>query len=85
MYKEAQKATPCTGCEHVPPALMDENQEAWYLWRHVQTQLRVSFGGIIGVDYTAVHHVAEALGIEMDTAMLHKMQALEAALLKEVK
>lgn len=85
MYKEEQKATPCAGCEHVPPALMDENQEAWYLWRHMQTQLRVSFCGIVGVDYTAVHHVAEMLGIEMDTAMLHKMQALEAVLLKEVK
>ncbi len=85
MYGEAQKATPCAGCEHEPPALMDENQEAWYLWRHVQTQLRVSFGGIVGVDYTAVRHVAEMLGIEMDTAMLHKMQALEAVLLKEVK
>lgn len=64
---------------------MDENQEAWYLWRHVQTQLRTSIGGIVGVDYTAMHYVAEILGIEMDTAMLHKMQALEAALLKEVK
>ena len=51
----------------------------------MQTQLRVSFGGIVGVDYTAVHHVAEMLGVEMDTAMLHKMQALEAVLLKEVK
>lgn len=85
MYAAEQQPTPCTGCAHEPPALMDENQEAWYLWRHVQTQLRVSFGGIVGVDYTAVHHVAAMLGVEMDTAMLHKMQALETVLLEEVK
>lgn len=64
---------------------MDENQEAWYLWRHVQTQLRVSFGGIVGMDYTALRHVAGILGITLDTAMLHKIQVLESVLLKKVK
>ena len=62
---------------------MGENQEAWYLWKHTQTQLRTSFAGVVGLDYTAMQQVAEVLGIALDLAMLHKMQTLEGLLLKE--
>jgi hypothetical protein len=62
---------------------MGENQEAWYLWKHMQTQLRTSFAGVVGLDYTAMRKVAEVLGIALDLAMLHKIQALEGLLLKE--
>ena len=62
---------------------MGENQEAWYLWKHTQTQLRASFAGVVGLDYTAMRQVAEVLGIALDPAMLHKIQALEGLLLKE--
>lgn len=62
---------------------MDGNREAWYLWRHTQTQLRTSFEGVVGLDYTALRQVAEVLGIALDLAMLHKMQTLEGLLLKE--
>ena len=75
---------PCAGCAHDPPVLMDENQEAWMLWRHVQTQLRTSFAGVVGVDYVAVRQVAEVLGIDLDLAMLHKVQTLEGVMLQEV-
>ena len=76
---------PCRGCEHERPALMDANNEAWYLWRHVQTQIRTSFSGIVGLDYPAMMQVAAILGIELDAAMLHKIQALEGVLLEEVR
>ncbi len=62
---------------------MDENQEAWLLWRHTQTQLRTSFAGVVGLDYGALRQVAEVLGLTLDLAMLHKIQALEGLLLKE--
>lgn len=63
---------------------MDENREAWYLWRHAQTQLRTSLTGVVGLDYTALRQVAEVLGIVLDLAMLHKVQRLEDVLLQEV-
>ena len=63
---------------------MDENMEAWTLWRHIQTQVRTSFAGVIGVDYVAVRQVAEVLGIDLDLAMLHKVQTLEGVMLQEV-
>lgn len=75
---------PCAGCAYDPPVLMDENQEAWMLWRHVQTQLRTSFAGVVGVDYVAVRQVAEVLGIALDLAMLHKVQTLEGVMLQGV-
>ena len=62
---------------------MGENREAWMLWKHTQTQLRTSFAGVVGLDYTAMRQVAEVLGIALDLAMLHKIQALEGLLLKE--
>nr|DAS57887.1 MAG TPA: protein of unknown function DUF1799 [Caudoviricetes sp.] len=62
---------------------MGENREAWMLWRHTQTQLRASFAGVVGLDYTAIRQVAEVMGIALDLAMLHKIQALEGLLLKE--
>ena len=54
------------------------------LWRHTQTQLRTSFAGVVGLDYTALRQVAEVLGIALDLAMLHKMQTLEGVMLQEV-
>ncbi|WP_313994091.1 DUF1799 domain-containing protein [uncultured Selenomonas sp.] len=63
---------------------MDENMEAWALWRHIQTQMRTSFEGVVGIDYVAVRQVAEVLGIDLDLAMLHKVQTLEGVMLQEV-
>ncbi len=54
------------------------------LWRHTQTQLRTSFAGVVGLDYTALRQVAEVLGIDLDLAMLHKVQTLEGVMLQEV-
>ena len=83
MYAQEGQEPPCSGCEYDRPTLMDGNRETWMLWRHTQTQLRTSFAGVVGLDYTAMRQVAEVLGIALDLAMLHKIQALERLLLKE--
>ena len=84
VYAQEGKHPPCSGCEFERPALMDENQEAWALWRHIQTQVRTSFAGVVGVDYVAARQVAEVLGVDLDLAMLHKVQTLEGVMLQEV-
>jgi hypothetical protein len=48
----------------------------------VQTQWRVSFGGLVGLDYPAMFQMAEFLGIEMSPGTLAKVKALEIATLK---
>jgi hypothetical protein len=47
----------------------------------VGTQWRSGFSGVIGLDYTAVYRVADSLGIDMDTTLLHKIAALEHEIL----
>lgn len=54
---------------------------AFRLWQSSQTQLRVAFGGPIGLDYVAVRIVAEAIGVEMDAETLEALQVLEAEFL----
>ena len=83
-YAQEGKHPPCSGCEFERPALMDENQEAWALWRHIQTQVRTSFAGVVGIDYVAVRQVVEVLGGDLDLAMLHKVQTLEVVMLQKV-
>lgn len=48
-----------------------------------RTQLRVSFGGAVGLDYNAVWLVAGAIGMEIDEWTLMMLQALEGDLLDE--
>ena len=79
-----KKPTPCVGCEHERPQLMNENKEAWFLWRHTQTQIRTSMDAVIGLDYVAVMNVAKLLMINFTPALLHKVQVLEQVMLKEV-
>lgn len=61
---------------------MPENFEAWTLWLAVQTQWRVSFGGLLGLDYPAMFQMAEFMGIEMSPGALAKIKALELSTLK---
>jgi hypothetical protein len=42
-----------------------------------QTQWRTHFGGLLGLDYTAVESVARALGIPWDMQTLGGIRALE--------
>jgi hypothetical protein len=64
---------------------MPENKDAWELWCACSTQVRVTFGGAIGIDYNAMFQVARALGIEITPGMLKKVSAMEAEMRKEVK
>lgn len=72
----------CLSCEYGKhPELMPGNLEAWSLWLAVQTQWRVSFGGLVGLDYPAMFQMAEFMGIEMSAGTLAKIKALEMATL----
>jgi hypothetical protein len=57
--------------------LLDENDDAWQLWTRSATQWRVSFSGLVGLDYPAVFAVAATMGLVMDGKLLDKMQLLE--------
>ena len=70
-------------CAHAPVRLDSDLEEVWRLWRMSRTQLRVSFGGAIGLDYNAVWLVASAINVEMDEWVLKMLQALESDMLNE--
>lgn len=70
-------------CAHAPVRLDADLEEVWRLWCMSRTQLRVSFGGAIGLDYNAVWLVSSAINVEMDEWILKMLQALENDLLEE--
>ena len=61
----------------------EEDADAWELWLAIQTQWRVAFGGLVGLDYPAVFQVAAVLGIEIDDLILKKIQGLEIHVVAE--
>jgi hypothetical protein len=74
---QTDKKIKCRTCEARCPEIMPENREVWQLWIYVNTQWRVSNGGIVGLDYTAVFAIAEVYGIELTPALCRKIKALE--------
>jgi hypothetical protein len=64
---------------------MYDNIEAWQLWNSLKTQWRTSFGGVVGIDYTAIPFVSDSLDIVITPNMLQKIKALEYATLRSVK
>lgn len=63
---------------------MQANVEAAELWRAVATQWRYAGMGFpAGLDYTAMYQVARTLEIEIDTAMLNKIRALECEYIRK--
>ena len=83
----------CKDCEGRCPDLWEENREIWDLWLSVKTQWRVGIMGAqgfmcpvpIGLDYSAVHSIAETLDIDISPAVLHKLQALEGFEIKRAR
>lgn len=75
----------CRGeCRHAIERLPDADLEAAYgLFCACRTQLRTSFGGVVGLDYNAVWLVASTLGVTMDPWMLMAIQFLEDDLVSE--
>ncbi|MEW6263384.1 MAG: DUF1799 domain-containing protein [Thermodesulfobacteriota bacterium] len=68
----------CESCQHKPPELKEDNEEAWELWLFCQAQWRLGpLGGLIGLDLVAVKVAAEALDITLDRMMLRKLILLE--------
>ncbi len=63
---------------------MEENIDAWDLWRRVRTQWRVGgMGGRIGLDNTAVFDTADRMGFEINPVLFTKIQRLEQEELKD--
>ena len=58
----------CANCPDRPPKLFPENIKVWELWNAACTQWRTSFGGVVGLDYTAV---------DMNPATIRKLKKLE--------
>jgi len=57
--------------------LPPEDADAWELWLLVQTQWRVSFAGMTGLDYLAVKEVAAVVGIDWDEEIFTKIKGVE--------
>ncbi len=57
---------------------MEINRDAFDLWVEVKTQWRSGFGGLIGLDYVAVHQEAVRMGIDLDVCLMSKIKVLES-------
>lgn len=53
------------------------------MWCCCRTQLRCSFGGVIGLDYNALYLVARTLEIEVDAWVLMMIRSLEGDMVQE--
>ena len=72
-------------CRHAIEPLPDrDHEQAYRLFTSCLTQVRTSFGGVVGLDYNAVWLVSGALGVEMDEWMLNALQSLERAYLDDM-
>lgn len=75
----------CMGCpENIPPALWPVNQDAWAVWKEVETQWRGSGLGIVGLDYGEVRRVCRDLEIPYSTRNKRKIKTLEKVFLSHV-
>lgn len=55
----------------------------WRLWGLVRTQVRTSFGGIVGLDYGVVPAIASLYGIEFSSYEMDGLRILEQDMLME--
>ncbi|MCX7779610.1 MAG: DUF1799 domain-containing protein [Negativicutes bacterium] len=67
------------------PDLLPENVPAWRLWCRVNTQWRMGFDGPVGLDYNALHTVAEIYGLEITPALFEKIRELEYYTMKKTQ
>lgn len=54
------------------------------LWHEVGRQWRMGFNGPVGLDWPAVFHMAEWLGVDMTMHDYHKLRALEMHTLRSI-
>jgi len=65
-------------CPHADLPFTDRDLlYVWSIWCTVQTQLRTSFGGVVGLDYTAVFETCKIYEWEITPWDLEGLQALE--------
>lgn len=75
----------CKSCEGRCPKLWPENTGIWELWQKINTQWRVGFGGVVGLDYAAIPYIAEVMDYEITPVDLDKIKVLEIYTLKKQK
>jgi len=61
--------------------VLPENVEAFELWNLAGTQWRVSFGGVVGLDYTAVVQIADIYAIDLGDRLFDKLRIIERQVL----
>ena len=71
-------------CENAWLPMGDGLERVWQMWLLCQTQMRYSFGGCAGLDYTACKVVFDIAGEEFDRYMLDAFGILERDLLEEM-
>lgn len=79
--KRTNRVTGCGDCPSRCPPIDPANDEAIELWGLVSTQWRASFGGLLGLDYSAVARVAEIHGFDLDDRLFGKLQTMERQVL----
>jgi hypothetical protein len=86
--KELEKriCTDCTykdECIHADLPFTDKDLfQIWQIWCSTHTQLRTSFGGVVGLDYTAVLSIAKIFEWEITFYEMEGLQILELDMLK---
>lgn len=74
----------CASCEHGPPRLWAENEQALRLWGEIQTQWRATGFGVVGMDWPAAFAVARVLRVPVTERLFKKLRALERAELEHM-
>lgn len=75
--KSIEEHLGCYNCEAKCPDLFYANELIWQIWILVNTQWRVTFGAITGLDYNALKIVTEALDVPLTPGILQAIKALE--------
>lgn len=61
---------------------MPGNRDVWEIMRIASNQWRMGFGGVYGLDITAIISIAQALGVETDYSFFEKIHIIESKILE---
>ena len=75
--KSVEEYLGCSECKSRCPDLMYANELIWQIWILVNTQWRVTFGAMIGLDYNALKVVTDTLDVTLTPGILQAIKALE--------
>lgn len=74
MWKRKSKAE-CGNC--LKPKLYPDMVDSYSLFVNSLTQIRASFGGAIGFDYTGVKSAADMMGLKMTNEIFQDIRTME--------